>query len=54
VGHPQTHGLFCFKGLWDVFGSPFVLPLKTWTFPHCGGQSFPALPEKLLKEFEVN
>jgi hypothetical protein len=33
-------------------GLLFILILKTWSFGP--GQSYPALPEELLQEFEVN
>ena len=30
------------------------LVLRALLVPHCGGQSFSALPEESLQEFEVN
>jgi hypothetical protein len=33
-------------------GLLFILILKTWSYGP--GQSYPALPEELLQEFEVN
>jgi len=30
------------------------LVLWAMPVPHCGGQSYPALPEETLQEFEVN
>jgi len=35
-----------------AFVTSFILTLKTWSFGP--GQSFPALPEESLQEFEVN